>query len=130
MICAKCDGYGKHRRNPLAPWAECGDCDGTGTVGDPPQIPDGCAYCGALPCDQVTKPSDIWQPIATAPKRGDVMLYCEETGEQFVAFWGTDPSDGEQQWVFARSREVSFIVRDPTHWAPCLPSPAMLGGAA
>ncbi|MGQ3081103.1 MULTISPECIES: hypothetical protein [Alphaproteobacteria] len=86
-------------------------------------IPDGCAYCGALPCDQVIKPHDIWQPIGTAPKRGDVMLYCEETGEQFVAFWGTDATDGDQQWVFARSPDVSFIVRDPTHWAPCLPRP-------
>lgn len=92
-------------------------------MSDTAQIPDGCAFCGALPCDQVIKPSDIWQPIATAPKSGEVMIYCAQTDEQFVAFWGTDPSDGDQQWVFARSPDVSFIVRDPTHWAPCLPPP-------
>ena len=30
--CEKCDGYGKHRRNPLSPWNECDDCGGSGTV--------------------------------------------------------------------------------------------------
>ena len=30
--CGKCDGYGKHRRNPLCPWDECDDCGGTGYI--------------------------------------------------------------------------------------------------
>lgn len=78
-------------------------------------IPDGCPSCGALPCDWVDTPPD-WQPIETAPKDREVLLYCAETDEQFVAFWGTDPEDGDTQWVFARSPAVSFIVRSPTHW--------------
>lgn len=65
-----------------------------------------------------------WQPIETAPKRGEVLIFCEETSEMFVAFWGTDPEDGDQQWVFARSPQVSFIVRDPTHWMPLPGAPA------
>lgn len=32
VICETCDGYGKHRRNPLAPWNECDDCGGVGTI--------------------------------------------------------------------------------------------------
>lgn len=66
-----------------------------------------------------------WQPIETAPKDGEVLLYCAETGEQFVAFLGTNPEDGEQQWVFARSPNISFIVRDPTHWMPLPGAPAL-----
>lgn len=68
------------------------------------------------------RPAALWYPIESAPESGDVLLYCEETGEQFVAFLGTAPIDGERQWVFARSPDVSFIVRDPTHWRP-LPEP-------
>lgn len=63
-----------------------------------------------------------WMPIETAPKRGEVLIYAEETGEQFVAFWGTSIEDGETAWCFARGSGVSFIVRDPTHWMP-LPTP-------
>lgn len=32
VYCERCDGYGKHRKNPLAPWNDCKDCDGTGTI--------------------------------------------------------------------------------------------------
>lgn len=63
-----------------------------------------------------------WHPIETAPSNGEILLYCKETGEQFVAFLGTCIEDGERDWVFARSKDISFIVRDPTHWMP-LPSP-------
>jgi len=64
-----------------------------------------------------------WQDIETAPKDGDILLYCEETDEQFVAFWGTDPEDNDQQWVFARGDGFAVIVRDPTHWHPLPPPP-------
>jgi hypothetical protein len=65
-----------------------------------------------------------WQPIETAPTRGDVLLYCAETGEQFVAFLGTSMEEGDQEWVFARGPDLAFIVRDPTHWQP-LPEPPL-----
>ncbi len=79
-----------------------------------------CPACGALPCDWVDNPH--WRPIETAPKDREILLFVAETGEQFAAFWGTDPEDGDTQWVFARGQGISFIVRDPTHWLP-LPTP-------
>lgn len=82
-----------------------------------------CPACGALPCDWVNAPAQ-WQTIKSAPKDREVLLFCAETGEQFVAFWGTDPEDGDQQWVFARSPSVSFIVRSPTHWCDLPTRPA------
>lgn len=66
----------------------------------------------------------LWRPIFTADKTREVLLWCAETGEQFVAFWGTDPKDGDQQWVFARGNGISFVVRDPTHWRPLDAGPA------
>lgn len=67
-----------------------------------------------------------WQPIETAPKDGEVLLFVEETGEQFVAFLGTDPEDGDKQWVFARGKGISFIVRDPTYWMPLPSAPSQI----
>lgn len=64
-----------------------------------------------------------WQPIESAPRDREVLLYVAETNEQFVAFWGTCPQDGDTQWVFARGDNIAFLVRDPTHWAPLLPPP-------
>ena len=63
-----------------------------------------------------------WQPIDSAPRDGDVLIFVKETGEQFVAYWGTAIEDGDQAWTFARGNGLSFIVRNPTHWMP-LPSP-------
>jgi hypothetical protein len=57
-----------------------------------------------------------WQPIETAPTNGHVLLYCKETGEQFVAFLGTSIEEGDSAWIYARGRNVAFIVRNPTHW--------------
>lgn len=93
--------------------------------------PDQCDVCGAsFRSDPAPDPAAVsdrqagegWQPIETAPRDREVLIFAEETGEMFVAFWGTDPEDGDQQWVFARSPSVSFIVRAPTHWM-ALPAP-------
>lgn len=65
-----------------------------------------------------------WNPnMDEAPKDSDVLLYCAETGEQFVAFMGTAIEDGSKDWVFARGKDVSFIVRNPTHWRHLPPPP-------
>ena len=69
------------------------------------------------------KKTNEWQPIETAPRDGDILLHVESAKESFVAFLGTDPTDGDKQWVFARDgKGTSFIVRSPTHWQP-LPTP-------
>lgn len=68
-----------------------------------------------------------WRCISTAPRDRDVLIYAVETGEQFVAFWGTCIEDGDQQWTFARGDGVAFIVRDPSHWMP-LPDPPVIKG--
>jgi hypothetical protein len=48
-----------------------------------------------------------WQPIETAPTNGHVLLYCEETGEQFVAFLGTSIEEGDSAWIYARGRSTA-----------------------
>lgn len=67
-----------------------------------------------------------WQDIATAPKDRDILVFAAETGEQFVAFWGTAIEDGDTQWVFARSAGMAFVVRDPTHWMPLPAAPGIV----
>ena len=60
-----------------------------------------------------------WQPIETAATSGtdDVMVYCEDTGEQFVAY-----PVGGGAWCFATTRAGQQIACKPTHWKP-LPAP-------
>lgn len=84
----------------------------------------GWAAYGDLMIEQLGPDGMVWRPIETAPSSGEVLLYCEDTDEQFVAFLGTCIEDGSKDWVFARAPDVSFIVRDPTHWMP-LPKPPM-----
>lgn len=62
-----------------------------------------------------------WQPIETAPKDRDVLLYVTETDEQFVAFWD-QALDDDCKWVFASGGRTTFIVLGATHWTP-LPEP-------
>ena len=71
-----------------------------------------------------------WMPMESAPKDGrDVLLYCDDTEEMFVGFWG-DARDGNPKkgWVFARQRDVTFMVDTPSHWMP-LPAAPVDGGA-
>ncbi len=91
-------------------------------------IPDPCPTCGALPCDWAETPRfnvEDWAAIESAPKTDNVLLYVAETGEQFVAFWGVNADDYEDgEWVFARGKDIFFVVRNPTHWAPLRKPPA------
>ena len=64
-----------------------------------------------------------WQPIETAPDDRRVIVYSPKYKEQFVAFLGTNPDDGEKRWVIARGEQVTFIVQDPTHWMDLHPNP-------
>lgn len=75
--------------------------------------------------DEITRLRSLtdWQPIETAPKDKDILLFVGETGEQFVAFWGVSLEDGDGQWIFARAKDLSFVVRNPTHWMPLPPQP-------
>ena len=57
-------------------------------------------------------PAHAWQPIDTAPKDGDVLIYVTETDEQFVAYW-------DDCWRFAPNAKL----KTPTHWMPLPPSP-------
>jgi hypothetical protein len=66
-------------------------------------------------------PADGWQPIDTAPKDGDVLIYVTETDEQFVAYW-------DDCWRFAPNAKL----KTPTHWMPlpAAPEASKKGGAA
>jgi hypothetical protein len=59
-----------------------------------------------------------WQPIGTARTTKDVLVYCEQTKEQFVAYW----SEIESSWIYASVKGVATIACEPTHWMP-LPQP-------
>lgn len=81
----------------------------------------------AIISELVERIEGVWQPIETAPMDRDVLLFAAETGEQFAAFYGTAMEDGDEQWVFARGKDIAFIVRNPTHWQPLPPPPPVLG---
>lgn len=67
-----------------------------------------------------------WKTIDTAPKDGTqiILIYAQETGECFVAWWGTDIVSGKHDWVIARAKDgTCFICKNPTHWMPLPPPP-------
>jgi hypothetical protein len=58
-----------------------------------------------------------WRDISTAPKDGkDILVYCEETKEQIVAFFQFGG------WQFATASDGERIVCSPSKWMP-LPDP-------
>lgn len=60
-----------------------------------------------------------WQPIESAPtKPDDVLLYCADTGEQFVGF----PRGDGRTWRTALT-PVCEVMCEPTHWMPLPPPP-------
>lgn len=67
-----------------------------------------------------------WQPIETAPKSGDLLVYCRDTKEQFVAFWSKSIETDDVAWTYARFRDeegmVNSVICRPSHWMP-LPEP-------
>jgi hypothetical protein len=64
-----------------------------------------------------------WQPIETAPKDERILVYSPSYKECFVVFfaWSIDDMK-DTQWVIAKGEDVTFVVRDPSHWMP-LPTP-------
>lgn len=68
---------------------------------------------------------DEWQHISTAPKDGsDTIIYCETSGEMFIAFYAEQITTGQKDWVIARANDgTCFILKDPTHWMPLPPQP-------
>lgn len=68
---------------------------------------------------------DEWQPIETAPKDGtDILIYCKDTHEMFVAFYATQIETGQQDWIIARAKDgTCFVLKSPTHWMPLPPQP-------
>lgn len=70
-----------------------------------------------------------WQPIATAPKDGPILVWDSRQRTSRVAFFATALEDGSQDWIYARrlnfddpTHAIAFIVQEPTHWMP-LPEP-------
>jgi hypothetical protein len=64
-----------------------------------------------------------WQPIATAPRGGPVIVY--QDGEQAVATWMTALEDGAGDWIIWRRvgpDALAIRMPEPTHWHP-LPTP-------
>lgn len=60
-----------------------------------------------------------WQPIETAPKYGDILVYCADTDEQFVVF------RRKRAWIYAHVIDGKIritVACEPTHWRP-LPEP-------
>lgn len=74
--------------------------------------------CAKLEAENAALREGDWQPIETAPKTGDVLIYCDDTKEQMVAFWHPR-HDG---WQFALDPHSGPHIAEPTHWKP-LPAP-------
>ena len=58
-----------------------------------------------------------WQPIGTAPKDKDVLVFCESSGEQMVAF-----HKEADLWQFAATPERDVVCK-PDYWMPLPAAP-------
>lgn len=107
----------------------CGDSGveevygGHGTVMELP-----CSICTAAP-----SAPDGWQPIDSAPKHQNVLVWREDAGEPWVAqftdatFYDAENGDPDDEaWFDLAGRYEG--VEAPTHWRP-LPAPPALGGS-
>jgi hypothetical protein len=66
-----------------------------------------------------TEAADDWQPMSTAPDTdGDLLLFCADTGEQFVGY-----RSGAGLFCYAIRPDGGRIVCRPTHWRPTPPPP-------
>ena len=53
------------------------------------------------------------------PEKGnDVLVYCEDTGEQFVAFFMAP-----NRYQYAQAKGITFSC-NPSHWRPLLEIPS------
>ena len=58
-----------------------------------------------------------WRDMAEAPRDNtEILVFCTDIGEQFVAYWGSD------YWIYAHGSRGE-IVCIPTHWMPLPPAP-------
>ena len=61
-----------------------------------------------------------WRPIENAPRDREILLYCKETGEQFVGQWMKCLEDDHEMFVTARVRtndgESITIGCRPDYW--------------
>lgn len=58
-----------------------------------------------------------WQPIETAPKNDDILVFVPQSKECFVAWW----SKKERVWLwFDVGNQMHYCT--PSHWMP-LPKP-------
>jgi len=86
-------------------WGECEDCQGSGLAPEQPPaspVPD-------------FRP---WQPIETAPKDEDVLLYQRGEGVR-AGYW-----DDEHGWLAVETQGLTGGKIQPTHWMP-LPDPPL-----
>lgn len=68
-----------------------------------------------------------WHPIDTAPRSGDILVFCEKSNTQATVKW----SPAAEQWVYARFSNLDAEGRvhrvvcspNPTHWRPLPASP-------
>ena len=65
-----------------------------------------------------------WQPIESAPRDGtDILVFCEDSGEQFVGFNNpAEGSDREDVFFTALLKSGKRVGCIPSHWQP-LPTP-------
>jgi len=68
-----------------------------------------------------------WNPIGTAPTQMDILVYCEDSGKQYVAY-----NDGINRdcFTYACISPGTFMKCLPSHWMPlpALPRVISLGG--
>lgn len=57
------------------------------------ETPGGCAYCGALPCDQVLHPSDAWETFSD-PSYFD--MWCVRRSDERVFGQGFHLVNGDE----------------------------------
>lgn len=66
-----------------------------------------------------------WRTINSAPTSGDILVFCNDTKEMFVAYHTRSIETGEVGWTYARFRTddgITSVLCNPTHWMP-LPVP-------
>lgn len=61
-----------------------------------------------------------WQAIESAPKDGsDVLVFCDDTREMFVAFWNKK----HKAWQYALWHDGTIVACAPAFWMPLPPPP-------
>lgn len=66
-----------------------------------------------------------WQPIATAPKDGTLVIICERSGRVQVAKWCDAAWGGSPNWwcQLTSGGTDYYPTTDVTHWLPIPPLP-------